>query len=184
MIPNNDPLDIIGSLDLLTRYLYDRVPDHIHKSTIYKQVFKNDPKIPFDALLAHLEDENFIHHPLESVNGEEVEKTDYYSLKPSGIFFYQWSDIPGRPFYAKEVARINDLQKAEVMAKVVQRESYLKRNWMVLPFITFLLGMLSTLGTEFLKRKIWPDPKSTNQIAIIRDTLRVHDTLQAPSSRP
>ena len=43
---------------------------------------------------------------------------------------------------------------------------------MVLPLISFVLGIVSTVATEFFKRKVWLDPKSNTQVIVVHDTIR------------
>lgn len=163
-------------LDLLLVYLCDKIPHGISKSRILKEVFDGDVTMPMDAILLHLEREGHIYLTLSPIGEHFYISTDCYSVTIRGMEFIRNSSIPNRPYRCKENRRSQDLRDTEVTAKLARKADWPKQNWIALLLITFLLGIVSTLSAEFLKKKLFPDSPTIPSPPISRDTVSTTQT--------
>ena len=148
---------------------YALIPGSADRKMLLHEIFPNENNVPIDALLFELKKDGYIFTPVRVDNNIAYDMHDHYSMTHLGMRFLNNSSISAKPFQAREVER---LSKQAVLAIQVKSENFLKRHWMVLPLISFVFGIVSTLGTEFLKRKAWPYPKPNTQVIVIHDTIR------------
>lgn len=165
-------------MDEVLRYLYQMSSASAGREEIMRDVFKNEPRIPIDAILNHLKDKRCVFNPIRVDNNIAYDMSDHHALTVTGMEFLRNALIPGRPFEAQEMERLQEVETQKVTSKLAKNEDFPKQQWMVLPLITFAFGIISTLGTEFLKRQFSPDPKPNLQIIVVHDTIRV--PLQQP----
>jgi hypothetical protein len=168
---------MIEYLDRVLIYLYQISPGAASKEELTREVFANDPTVPIDAILLHLLEQGNIYPVIYIEHYLAIEIPDCYSISVPGIIFFQQASLPGMPYQSAEEERQRKASEQIIYAKVEKREAFIKLNWMLLPLITFLLCILATVGSEYFKRKMWPDPKAGTQILVI------HDTLYTPATR-
>jgi len=160
-------------MDEVLHYLYQLSPASAGRAEIAQKVFKNEAGVPIDAILLHLKNEGCIFNPIRVDNNIAYDMNDYYAITILGIQFFRNAAIMGKPFEARETERLLELKNRVVTAKLAKKEAFPKRQWMILPLITFAFGIISTIGTEFLKRRFFTEPTAKPQIIVLHDTIRV-----------
>jgi hypothetical protein len=166
---------ILAHLDQVLEYLFRAMPKGINKDELFREVFANDPSVPIDAILLHLEEKGQIYFVIEIECGFAIDIPNCYGITVSGIVFFQGAYFPNKPYESAELERKGKAEKELVKERTERKEAFLKRNWVMVSLITYFLGVVSPIGSEFLKRKLWPDPKGGVPVMI------VHDTIYLPS---
>jgi hypothetical protein len=169
---------ILAHLDQVLQYLHQATPKGIERAELFREVFANDPSVPIDAILLHLEENDKIYLVIKIEHGFAVDIPSCYAITVTGMVFFQRASIPGKPYQSAEFEREGLAENKLVKERTERTEAFLKRNWLMLPLITYFLGVLSPINTAFLKQKMLPDPKERAPIII------VHDTIYLPSAKP
>jgi len=158
-------------LDRALKYFYVLSPTEVDKFAILHAVFADDPAIPIDAIILHLLKEGHIFPSIKIEDGQAYDLPNCYSITVDGTLFFLNASIPGNPFQSEENERLATKQRQDTSAKVAEKDGFLKWNWMILPLITFMLGMISTVGGEYFKRVMWPDSKASLPTIVVHDTI-------------
>jgi hypothetical protein len=169
---------ILAHLDHVLQYLYKAMPKGIEKDELHRELFASDPAIPIDAILRHLEENRKIYSVIKINHGFATDIPSCYAITVPGIVYFQRASIPGKPYQSAECERKRNAENKLVKEKTERKEAFLKRNWVLVSMISYFLRVLSPVGSDLLKRNIWPDTKGGGLPVKI-----IHDTIYLPPAK-
>src|SRR5258707_5092094 len=152
---------IIDKMDKVLAYLYEILPARASHIEIIENALHDNGGNCIDQILQHLIKDNYLVELNYSFDeNSTLHFRKKYTLTIAGILFCDKASVFRRPYHSADIKAKIDEKKQEIERKIKWKESWPKRNWLLIGVIGFVFGILGPIISEWCKRKLWPESKT------------------------